>query len=133
MANSEIDWHPPALAYIQRALRNSYGGRNMYAIVEVRGEQVKLEPGKEVLVPYLGEKNEGETIILDKVMLISGDTEPIVGSPTVEGASVKAIILDAEKGDKVIVFKKKRRTGYHLKKGHRQQYSRLKVEEIIAP
>lgn len=104
----------------------------MYAIVEIQGEQVKVEAGHDVVVPFMSEKETGDELTFDRVMLISGENEPIVGQPVIEGAQIKAKVVDHFKGDKVIVFKKKRRTGYHKKQGHRQNYTRLMVEEIIA-
>ncbi|RKZ29147.1 50S ribosomal protein L21 [bacterium] len=103
----------------------------MYAIVEILGEQVKAVPGEEVIVPFMDGKDEGENLTFDRVMLISGDGEPIIGQPVIEGATVKAKVVEHFKDDKVIVFKKKRRTGYHKKQGHRQNLTRLMVEEIF--
>jgi large subunit ribosomal protein L21 len=104
----------------------------MYAIVEIQGEQVKVEPGVNVVVPFMSDKDSGDQLTFDRVLLISGENEPIVGQPTIEGAQVKAKVVDHFKDDKVLVFKKKRRTGYHKMQGHRQNYTRLMVEEIIA-
>jgi len=103
---------------------------NMYAIVEVLGEQVKAEKGEEIIVPYMSERNEGEKLELDKVMLISNDGEPVVGKPYIEGATINTSVIGHIKGDKVIVFKKKRRTGYHKKQGHREKYTKLMVDNI---
>ena len=102
----------------------------MYAIIDIKGEQVKVEAGKQAVVPLMSDKNVGDEIILDRVILLSGDGEPVVGMPIIEGATVKATVVDHFRGDKVIVFKKKRRTGYQKKQGHRQNYTRLMVEEI---
>ncbi len=104
----------------------------MYAIIEILGEQVKVEPGVEVVVPFMGDKEEGDKITLDRVMLISDNGEPIIGQPAVEGATVEGKVLGHIKGDKVLVFKKKRRTGYHKKQGHRQDYTRVLVEKITS-
>jgi len=104
----------------------------MYAIVEIKGEQVRVEAGQDVVVPFMADKEEGDQLTFDRVLLISGENEPIVGQPIVDGAQVKTKVLEHYKGDKVIVFKKKRRTGYHKKQGHRQDHTRLLVEEIIA-
>ncbi|HHS49744.1 MAG TPA: 50S ribosomal protein L21 [candidate division Zixibacteria bacterium] len=102
----------------------------MYAIVDIKGEQVKVEAGKQAVVPHIADKNEGDEVLFDRVILLSGDGEPVVGQPTIEGASVQAKVVEHFRGDKVIVFKKKRRTGYHKKQGHRQDYTRLLIEEI---
>ncbi len=104
----------------------------MYAIVDIKGEQVKVETGKPAVVPLMAEKNNGDAVVLDRVILLSGAGEPIVGQPTVEGASVKAKVVEHFRGEKVTVFKKKRRTGYHKKQGHRQDFTRLLIEEISA-
>ncbi len=104
----------------------------MYAIVEIQGEQVKVEPGQDVVVPFMADAKSGDELTFDRVMLISGENEPIIGQPVIEGAHVKAKVIDHYKGEKIIVFKKKRRTGYHKKQGHRQDHTRLMVEEIIA-
>jgi large subunit ribosomal protein L21 len=104
----------------------------MYAIVDILGEQVKVSKGEEVAVPFMSESKEGDALTLDKVLLISGDGEPVVGQPTISGAAVRAKVLGHFKGDKVIVFKKKRRTGYHKTQGHRQNYTKILVEEIKA-
>jgi len=104
----------------------------MYAIVEILGEQVKTIPGEEVVVPFMNDKEEGDNLTFDRVMLISGEGEPIIGQPVIEGATVKAKVVEHFKDDKIIVFKKKRRTGYHKKRGHRENLTRLLVEEIFA-
>ena len=104
----------------------------MYAIVEVLGEQVKAVPGKEMVVPYMSDKKDGDEITVDKVMLISNEGDQTIGKPIIDGASVKALIIEHFRDDKVIVFKKKRRTGYHKKQGHRQNYTKLMVKEIIS-
>jgi large subunit ribosomal protein L21 len=101
----------------------------MYAIVEIAGQQFKVEKDKEVFVHRL-EGNEGDTVNFENVMLIEDGDAINVGKPFVDGASVSATILSHEKGDKVSVFKKKRRKGYQLENGHRQQFSKLKIEGI---
>lgn len=101
----------------------------MYAIVEIAGQQFKVEKGKEVFVHRL-EGNEGDSVNFENVMLIEDGEAINVGKPFVDGASVSATILSHEKGDKVSVFKKKRRKSYQLENGHRQQFSKLKIEGI---
>ncbi|MCD6501354.1 50S ribosomal protein L21 [bacterium] len=103
----------------------------MYAIIDIDGEQVKVEKGKESIVPLMSEKDSGDEVVFDRVMLLSGEGEPVIGTPTIDGATVKAKVIEHFRGDKVIVFKKKRRTGYHKKQGHREDYTRLMVEEIV--
>ncbi|MDZ7265006.1 MAG: 50S ribosomal protein L21 [candidate division KSB1 bacterium] len=102
----------------------------MYAIVEVGGQQFKVAKNDLVRVPKLmGEV--GATIDLDRVMLVADEAGIKIGTPLVKGAQVKASIVQFERGDKVIVFKKKRRKSYRLKKGHRQDYTRIKIEDIV--
>ena len=96
----------------------------MYAIVEIAGKQFRVEKDAKLYVPRL--KDEvGADITFDRVLLTSGDGGVSVGAPTVEGASVAATVLAHVKGDKIIVFKKKRRKGYKVKNGHRQPYTQI--------
>jgi large subunit ribosomal protein L21 len=101
----------------------------MYAIVDIAGQQFKVEKDREVFVHRL-EGKEGDSVDFDKVMLVEDEDNISVGKPYVEGASVSASILSHVKGDKVIVFKKKRRKGYQKANGHRQQFSKIKIEGI---
>lgn len=101
----------------------------MYAIVDIAGQQFKVEKDSEVFVHRL-EGSEGDTVDFDKVMLIEDGEEVNIGKPFVDGAKVSATILSHVKGDKVLVFKKKRRKGYQKENGHRQQFSKLKIEGI---
>jgi len=104
----------------------------MFAIVNIKGQQFKVEPGNEIYVHRLGAK-DGEKLSFDEVLLTSDGDNTSVGTPNVSGASVSATVLEEMvKGDKVIVFKKKRRKGYKVKKGHRQQFSKIKIDSIIA-
>ena len=104
----------------------------MYAIVEIKGLQYKAEAGKYLYVYHLGDVQEGEAVTLDKVLLIDADGDVKVGAPAVEGAKVNAeVMLPLVKGDKVIVFKKKRRKGYRRKNGHRQQFTQVMIKEIV--
>jgi len=101
----------------------------MYAIVEIGGKQFKVAEGDKIFVPRL--KDEvGANVTFDRVLLTSGDAGVSVGAPTVDGASVAAEVLGHVKGDKVIVFKKKRRKGYRVKNGHRQPYTRIKIGSL---
>ena len=106
----------------------------MYAIVEIQGQQFRAEAGKKLFVHHLGdEKNEGDTVEFDKVLLVDADGAITVGAPAVEGAKVVCEVeTPLVKGEHVIVFKKKRRKGYRRKNGHRQQFTLLKVKEVIA-
>jgi large subunit ribosomal protein L21 len=102
----------------------------MYAIVEIAGQQFKIEKEKKIFVHRL-EQNEGEQIEFDRVLLIDNEGEVQVGTPVVEGAKVSAKVLEHLKGDKVKVFKKKKRKGYQKMNGHRQQFSQILIEDII--
>ena len=101
----------------------------MYAIVEIGGKQFKAAEGDRLYVPRM-KAEVGDTVTFDRVLLVSGDDGVQVGAPTVSGATVDAEVLDHVKGDKVIVFKKKRRKGYRVKNGHRQPYTRLSIESL---
>ena len=105
----------------------------MYAIVEVKGQQFKAEAGKYLYVHHLGDDLiEGDAVTFDKVLLIDADGDIKVGAPAVEGAKVNAeVLLPLVKGDKVIVFKKKRRKGYRRKNGHRQQFTKVMIKDIV--
>lgn len=104
----------------------------MYAIVEIKGQQFKAEEGKFLYVHHLGDDvKEGDAVSFDKVLLLDADGEVKVGSPAVEGAKVNCeVLLPLVKGDKVIVFKKKRCKGYRRKNGHRQQFTKILVKSI---
>ena len=107
----------------------------MYAIVEIQGQQFKAEAGKFLYVHYLGEAaKEGDTVEFDRVLLAQADDETVkVGAPVIEGAKVVCEVLkNLEKGDKVIVFKKKRRKGYRRKNGHRQYFTKIVIKDIVA-
>ena len=106
----------------------------MYAIVEIQGQQFKAEAGKYLYVHYLGENvKEGDSIDFDKVLSIDADGDVKVGAPTVEGAKVVCEVKrPLVKGDKVLVFKKKRRKGYRRKNGHRQYFTKVVIKDIVA-
>ncbi len=106
----------------------------MYVIVEIQGQQFKAEQGKYLYVHYLGEdKKEGESVEFDKVLLVDADGAVKVGAPVVEGAKVVCEVAEPlVKGEKVIVFKKKRRKGYRRKNGHRQYFTKVVIKEVIA-
>lgn len=102
----------------------------MYAIVEIAGQQFKVEKDKKLFVHLLDAK-EGDSVDFEKVLLVDNDGKVAVGTPTVKGAKVTAKVLEHVKGDKVMVFKKKRRKGYQKLNGHRQQFSQIQVETIV--
>ena len=101
----------------------------MYAIVEIAGQQMKAEQGRKIYVHRL-ENAEGETVVFDKVLLVDNDGNVKVGTPVVEGASVKATVLEHIRGEKVLVFKKKRRKSYQKMNGHRQYLTKIQIEEV---
>ncbi|MBE7440965.1 MAG: 50S ribosomal protein L21 [Flavobacteriales bacterium] len=101
----------------------------MYAIVEIAGQQFKVEKDQRLFVHRLEDK-EGAKITFDKVLLIDNDGKVNVGAPVVAGASVTAKVLEHLKGDKVLVFKKKRRKGYQKENGHRQYLTQIQIEGI---
>jgi len=101
----------------------------MYALVEIKGKQYKVEKGSLLKVDLLGEES-GKTVEFDKVLMLSGENGPKIGQPYVKGAKVTATVGDTVKGTKVKVLKFKRRKGYEKKQGHRQKYTLIKVNEI---
>jgi len=103
----------------------------MYAIVEIAGQQFKVSRGTKVYVNRL-EASEGSKVEFDKVLLIDTDGKVQIGTPSVDGAKVAATVLAHLKGDKVIVFKKKRRKGYQKSNGHRQQLSQILIQGVLA-
>lgn len=106
------------------------GGLAIYAIIETGGKQYKVTPGETVDVERLGVA-EGETVELDRVLLISDGDKVIFGTPTVAGAKVVATVKGEGKGKKVIVFKYKPKVRYRRKQGHRQFYTRLAIDKIV--
>lgn len=103
----------------------------MYAIVEIAGQQFKVEKDQKVFVHRLKE-DEGKKVAFDNVLLIGDGDKVTVGAPAIDGAQVGAKVLKHLKGDKVIVFKKKRRKGYRVKNGHRQYLTEIQIENIVA-
>ena len=103
----------------------------MYAIVEIAGQQFKVAKDQKVFVHRLATE-EGKKVAFDNVLLIGDGDKVTVGAPVIEGAQVGAKVLKHLKGDKVIVFKKKRRKGYKVKNGHRQHLSQIVIESIVA-
>ena len=101
----------------------------MYAIVDIAGQQFKVEKDQKLFVHRL-EVEEGKKVSFDKVLLIDSGSKISVGDPVVKGASVDAKVLSHMKGDKVLVFKKKRRKGYQKLNGHRQYLTQIQIEAI---
>ena len=105
----------------------------MYAIVEINGQQFKVEQGKKLFVNHIKDAEAGKTVEFDKVLLIDNEGAVKVGAPNVEGAKlVVEVVNPLVKGDKVIVFKMKRRKDYRKKNGHRQQFTEVEVKQVIA-
>jgi len=102
----------------------------MYAIVDIAGQQFKVKKDQKIFVHRL-DAEPGNQVDFDRVLLIDNDKKVSVGAPVIEGAMVSAKVLEHLKGDKVIVFKKKRRKGYRVKNGHRQYMTQIVIEEII--
>ena len=105
----------------------------MYAIVEINGQQFKAEAGKKLFVHHIAGAEAGQTAEFEKVLLVDNNGTITVGAPTVEGAKVVAEVkTELVKGEKVLVFHKKRRKGYRKLNGHRQQFSEIVIKEVIA-
>jgi len=103
----------------------------VYVVVETSGKQYKISAGEIIDVDKLP-LEVGEKVELDRVLLVADGEEVRVGQPTIEGAKVLATVTDHVKGPKIIVFKYRPRERYRLKKGHRQAYTRLMIDEIVA-
>ncbi len=102
----------------------------MFAIVTIAGQQFKVEEGQELFVHQL-EATEGDNVSFDQVLLVAKDDRNVtIGKPILQAAKVKATVLGHQKGDKVVVFKKKRRKGYKVKNGHRQAFTKIKIDSI---
>ncbi|MDR8392145.1 50S ribosomal protein L21 [Aliifodinibius sp. S!AR15-10] len=101
----------------------------MYAVVEIGGHQYKVSEGDVLFVDKQADETGGK-LTFDRVLLINDDGNVDIGQPVVEGASIEATLLDNVKSDKVIVFKKKRRKGYRVKRGHRQPMSQIEIKKI---
>jgi len=102
----------------------------MYAIVDIAGQQFKVEKDGKIFVHRL-DAAEGESVEFDKVLLVENEGKVSVGTPVVEGAKVTAKVLAHTKGEKVLVFKKKRRKGYQKMNGHRQSFTQVQIEAIV--
>ena len=102
----------------------------MYAIIATGGKQYKVSEGDIIRVEKLGAQ-AGETVVFDQVLVVSGD-DMKVGNPTLPDASVSATVMNEGKAKKIVVYKYKRKTGYHKKNGHRQQFTQVKIDKINA-
>ena len=103
----------------------------MYAIIEFKGTQLKVEKDQTIRVPFLKEYEVGAEIEIDRVLLLNSDKDTVIGTPLVKNSKVIAEIVKHGKDKKVIVFKKKRRKGYEKKQGHRQNFTQIKIKDII--
>ncbi len=103
----------------------------MYAIIDFKGTQIKVKKDQIVQVPYLKEHKVGSKIEIPRVLMIRKEKDTTVGKPLVKDAKVSAEVVNHFKDKKVIVFKKKRRKGYQKKQGHRQNYTEIKINDII--
>ena len=103
----------------------------MFAIVEIAGQQFKVAKDQKVFVHRLAAA-EGKKVSFDTVLMLSDQGKVTVGAPAIDGAQVGAKVIKHLKGDKVIVFKKKRRKGYRVKNGHRQSLTQIVIESIVA-
>jgi large subunit ribosomal protein L21 len=106
------------------------GGANMYAIIATGGKQYKVAEGDIIKVEKLGAE-AGATVTFDQVLVVNKG-ELVVGNPTVANANVSATVVEEGKNRKVIVYRYKRKSGYHKKNGHRQPYTKVKIEKINA-
>jgi ribosomal protein L21 len=105
----------------------------MYVIVEINGQQFKAEEGKKMFVHHIQNVEGGATVEFDRVLLVDNNGVITVGAPTVEGAKVVVEVLSPlVKGDKVLIFHKKRRKGYRKLNGHRQQFTEVSIKQIVA-
>ena len=104
----------------------------MYAIVEINGQQFKVEKGQKMFVHHIQNLESGQQIEFERVLLVDADGEISIGTPTVEGAKVVCgIISPLVKGEKVLVFHKKRRKGHRKLNGHRQQFTEVSIQDIV--
>lgn len=101
----------------------------MYAIVDIAGKQFKVAKDQYIYAPKM-EGEAGSNVSFDKVLLVDNGGSVEVGAPTVNGVKVSGKILEHVKGNKVVIFKKKRRKGYAVKNGHRQQFTKVQIESI---
>ncbi len=105
----------------------------MYAIVEINGQQFKAEAGKKLFVHHMVDAEAGQAVEFERVLLVDNEGAITVGAPVVEGAKVVCeVVSPLVKGDKVLVFHKKRRKGYRKLNGHRQQFTELTIKNVIA-
>ena len=129
-SQNRFDWARKRGNKLFPAWRSNVKIDNMYAIVEIAGQQFKVEKDSKIYVNRLDAK-EGDVVDFDKVLLVDNDGKISIGTPIVKGAKVSVKVLDHVKGDKVLVFKKKRRKGYKKLNGHRQQFTQVQIDAIV--
>ena len=116
-----------------RGKNPKYKKAKMYAIVEIQGQQFKAEQGKKLFVHHIKDAEAGKTVEFEKVLLVDADGAVKVGAPTVDGAKVVCEVVNPlVKGDKVIVFKMKRRKDSRKRNGHREQFTELEIKSVTA-
>ncbi|MBC8526892.1 MAG: 50S ribosomal protein L21 [Candidatus Cloacimonetes bacterium] len=103
----------------------------MYAIIDFKGQQFKVQKNDVLKIPYFDGQEIGAEFDINEILILGGDKRAKIGKPYVKKAKVLAEILSHGKDKKIIVFKKKRRKGYSRKQGHRQQYTEIKIKDII--
>ncbi len=101
----------------------------MFAIVSIAGQQFKVEEGQQIFVHRLA-ANEGDSVTFDTVHLVDNDGKVSIGTPNLKGASISASVIGHVKGDKVVVFHKKRRKGFRKKNGHRKSFTKIEIKGI---
>ena len=101
----------------------------MYAVVEIAGQQFKVAKADKIFVPKLASE-VGAKLVFDKILLLGDEKQTSLGTPYVAGASIEAMVLGHAKDDKVIVFKKKKRKGYRVLRGHRQQFTKIEITRV---
>lgn len=104
----------------------------MYAVIETGGFQFTVKEGEKLKIPKIEAKSK-EKISFDKILLISKDNDPIIGTPFIKGAKIEAEVLNHGKDKKIVVFKFKRRVKYRRKKGHRQDFTEVQIKKINLP
>ncbi len=103
----------------------------MYAVINDRGKQYRVSEGDVLNIDYLSESEPGQPVEFSNILMLQGDSDTKMGTPHLAGAKVAAEVIGPELGQKILVFKMKRRKGYHRTNGHRQKYTRVRIKEIV--
>ena len=104
----------------------------MHAVIQTGGKQYRVQPGDELEIEKLSDVEKGGEVVFDHVLAVGDGDDLKIGRPTVDGATVKASVVTHGRGKKVMVFKKKRRKGYQVKRGHRQPFTRIRITDVSA-